>query len=117
MTELALGRKPAVMEKKGKYNIAGHFMVRTHEEGTVLQAPSQAEKGRVKERFPDTEMKILVKEGERLAELSAVQDSYSYEIANIFIGARDESEMLEKYQETMEILTFRIKKEEPVVEL
>lgn len=117
MTELALGRKPAVMEKKGKYNIAGHFMVRTQEEGTVLQAPSQAEKSRVKERFPDTEMKILVKEGERLAELSAVQDSYSYEIANIFIGARDESEMLEKYQETMEILTFRIEREKPVLEL
>lgn len=117
MTELALGRKPGVMEKKGDFNIAGHFMVRTQVEGTVLEVPSEEEKERVKKLFPQTEMKILVKKGERLAELSAVQDSYSYEIANIFIGARDELEMLERYQSTMEILTFRIEKEEKVEEI
>jgi len=117
MTELALGRKPPVMEKKGKYNIAGHFMVRTFEEGIVLQAPSEDEINQVKDQFPDTNIKILVKEGEKLSELAALQDSYSYEIANIFIGGRDESDMLEKYQKILEILTFRIEKEEPVVEL
>ena len=117
MTELALGRKPAVMEKNGRFNIAGHFMVRTSEEGTVLRVPSEEEKARVVELFPGTAMKILVARGDRLAELSALQDSYSYEIANIFIGARDESEMLEKYRQTMEILTFKIEKEERIEEI
>ncbi len=117
MTELALGRKPAVMEKRGSFNIAGHFMVRTSEEGIVLQVPSEEEKAKVIELFPETAMKILAAQGKRLAELSILQDSYSYEIANIFIGARDESEMLEKYQQIMEILTFKIEKDDRIEQI
>ncbi len=115
MVDLALGRSPSVMEKKGKYNIAGHFMVRTFENGKVIKTPSHEKIQKVKSLFPDTNMKILVQEGDCLSELAAVQDSYSYELANIFIGGRDEADLLDKYKKTLEILSFRIERDEQVV--
>ena len=62
--------------------------------------------------FPETEIKILVKEGDRLSELAAVQNSYSYELANIFAGGRDERDMLEKYHSILEMLPLKIEKME-----
>lgn len=38
---------------------------------------------------------MTVHEGDRLSELTG-QDSYSYIIANIYVGAADESELTEK---------------------
>jgi hypothetical protein len=45
--------------------------------------------------------------GQRLSELLE-QDSYSYELADVFIGAQDEDELLRKYERCLEILTFEI---------
>lgn len=112
MVDLCLGRKPPVMEKKGSYNVAGHFMVRHFEDGIVKRVPTEEEIREVEEKFPETEIKILVKEGERLSELVAVQNSYSFELANIFVGGRDEQDMLEKYQAILDVLPIRIEKPE-----
>ncbi len=114
MVDLCLGKKPRVMERNGPFSVAGHFMVRTFEEGIVSRVPSRDQINRVQELFPDTRIKILVQEGDRLSELMALQDSYSYELANIFIGGQDGSNLLEKYHRILDILTFRIQKEEYV---
>lgn len=111
MLSLALGRKPKVMEKHGKFNIAGHFMLRVFEPGTVLSVPGHEEVEQLTKRYPGTHIKIPVKPGQHLGDLQG-QDSYSYEIANILVGGRDQAEILDKYHECVNALTFEIKYDE-----
>lgn len=110
MVDLCLNRKPRVMERNGKFNQAAHFMVRTFGNGKVIRVPSPEEIKKAEQLFPETTISILVKEGDMLSELPALQDSYSYELANIFIGGKDSTDLLEKYNSILEILTFEIQK-------
>ncbi len=107
MIDLALGRKPRTMEKKGDFNLAGHFMLRTFEDGRVRKVPSEAEKGQLAAEIPGTFVKVPVKQDQFLHELQG-QDSYSYEIANVYIGGRDQTDILEKYDRCLKKLTFEI---------
>ncbi|MDZ7724899.1 MAG: ATP-grasp domain-containing protein [candidate division KSB1 bacterium] len=111
MLDLALGQKPKVMEKNGKYNLAGHFMVRTFENGVVKKVPSDDEIKALKKEQPDTRVKIPVHPGMPLSDLQG-QDSYSYEIANLFIGGRDQADIIEQYDHCLDMLTFEIEPEE-----
>jgi hypothetical protein len=54
---------------------------------------------------------VAAYEGDRLSELTN-QDSYSYELANIYVGAQDEAELIEKYQRCIRALPFEIDDEE-----
>lgn len=115
MVDLALGRKPKPMERQGSFNVAGHFMLRTVESGRVLRVPSAEAINRLKQRQPGTEVKIAVKPGQHLKDLQG-QDMYSFEIANVFIGGRDQADMLDKYDEALAVLQFDIEKDpEPVI--
>ncbi len=108
MVNLCLGQKPPVMDKKGDFNVAGHFMVRNFEDGVVKRVPNEGDTHIVEEMFPGTEVKILVSEGDRLSELPAVQNSYSYELANIFVGGKSEEDMLLKYQRISDLLPITV---------
>jgi hypothetical protein len=61
--------------------------------------------------MPGVTVDVTVKEGDRLSELIG-QDSYSYSIANIYLGAQDEAELTEKYQWCLRALPFEINDEE-----
>jgi hypothetical protein len=54
---------------------------------------------------------LHVKNGLHLGELQG-QDSYSYELANIFIGGRDQRELVKKYNQCLDGLTFDIEYDE-----
>ncbi|AGA33658.1 hypothetical protein TVNIR_1997 [Thioalkalivibrio nitratireducens DSM 14787] len=110
MVDLALGRKPKPMERQGPFNVAAHFMFRTVESGRVVRVPSPGAIERLKSRQPGTEVKIPVRPGQHLRDLQG-QDMYSYEIANVFIGGRDQSELLDKYDEALAVLQFDIEKD------
>ena len=114
MVDLALGRKPKPMEKKGRYNVAGHFMFRTFETGRIKRIPSESAIQTLARRQTDTKVKIPVKPGQHLDELQG-QDMYSYEIANVFIGGRDRMDMLDKYDEALAALQFDIEKDPETV--
>lgn len=107
MVNLALGQKPQPFHYDGKFNRAANFMLRTYEPGTVMKTPSEEEIRSLKKRFPDLEIIIRVSEGMHLTELTG-QDGYSYELANILIGGRDQQELIEKYNEIVSALTFDI---------
>ncbi len=49
---------------------------------------------------------INVRPGMRLSEL-VEQDSYSYDLAWIFVGGADTSELESRYREALELLPFR----------
>ncbi|WP_019588981.1 MULTISPECIES: acetyl-CoA carboxylase biotin carboxylase subunit family protein [unclassified Thioalkalivibrio] len=114
MVDLALGRKPRPMERNGEFNVAAHFMFRTHEAGRVRRIPSPEAITRLKTRQPGTEVKIPVKPGQHLKDLQG-QDMYSFEIANVFIGGRDRADLLDKYDEALSVLQFDIEKDSEAV--
>ena len=115
MVNLALGRKPKTLEHRGEFNRAANFMIRTFQDGTVKKTPTKDEIKILKKFIPGLEVKISVTEGTVLSEMEN-QDSYSYELANVFIGARDQRELVEKYHQCIDGLTFDIDyKEEQMI--
>lgn len=111
MLNLALGKKPKPLEYKGQFNKAANFMLRTFDNGIVTKAPTPDEIKILKKFIPGLEVKIHVKDGIHLTELKG-QDSYSFELANIFIGGRDQRELVDKYNQCVEGLTFNIEYDE-----
>lgn len=116
MLDLALGRKPSPLERAGHFNVAAHFMVRTPDAGRVTAVPDDAAIARVTEQQPGTIVKIAVEPGQHLRELQG-QDQYSFELAQVFIGARDELELVDKYQSVLAELHFGLERDrqEPVI--
>lgn len=111
MLNLALARRPKALEYKGKHRIASNFMLRTYESGRVNQVPTEEEIRSLQDKYPELALKVHVKEGMHLSELYG-QDSYSFEVANIYLGARNQEELLEKYHDCIEHLTFGIEYDE-----
>jgi biotin carboxylase len=105
--DLALGRRPDFPHRQGEFRVAAKFMLRVFEDGVVEGVPQDEDIRRLKQRLPEAMTRILTKEGERLAHL-AYQDSYSFEIAEVFLGADSQSELLAKYQTALELLPFKL---------
>ncbi|MGD2083711.1 MAG: ATP-grasp domain-containing protein [Chromatiales bacterium] len=110
--DVALGRQPDFPREEGRFAIAAKFMPRTYEDAEVRRAPTLEDITRIQERFPGTLMSIHVKEGMRLSDLPN-QDSYSFELADIFMGADDEDELIGRFYEVMDMLDFRFSAEVP----
>ncbi len=113
MLDLATGHKPKTLRYNGDFNKAANFMLRIFETGRVNKVPSKEEIERLKQEIPGLEINVRVSEGMHLDELQG-QDSYSFELANIFIGGRDQQDLVEKYDQVVAGLTFEIEYDEKV---
>jgi len=113
VVDLALGRKPKTFRKQGPWNVASHFFVRSFEPGIVARVPTRAALDRVVQRHPDARIKLEVAKGTDLTRLPN-QDSYSYELANVYLGGRDRMDLLDKYDQVLTALQFEIEGEIPV---
>jgi hypothetical protein len=107
LIDVALGKRPDFPYRQGKFRTAAKFMVRCHRDGRVMAVPNQAEVDTLRERFPETQIVIYLKAGMRLSDLRD-QDSYSYEIADLFLGADSQEELLQKYRTALAMLPFTI---------
>lgn len=107
MLRLALGRDPDLPRRQGPYQVAAKWFLRRWQDGVVRRHPTEQDIERVQREVPGTTVDVTVHEGDRLSELTG-QDSYSYIIANIYVGAADESELTEKYQQCVQALPFEI---------
>lgn len=86
-------------------------MHRTFKSGIVRKVPGKPEIDEMKKKYPDLVIKINVREGLDLGDMPAAHiDSYSYVLANIFIGAGSRNELVEKYNDIVNNLTFEIEK-------
>ncbi len=108
--DLALGRRPDFPRRRGAFPVAAKYMPRTFENGIVRRVPERADVERLLARFPAAMVRILVKPGTVLADVP-YQDSYSYELAEIFLGGRDEDELSASYEEALALLPFEIERE------
>jgi biotin carboxylase len=109
--DLALGRRPHLAQRRGRHAVAAKFMLRTFEDGTVRRVPTTADLARLRAAMPEALVRVLVKPGTVLAD-APYQDSYSFELAEIFLGADSEDALLEKHRQALELLPFDIAHEQ-----
>ncbi len=104
--ECALGRRPNFPHREGRFACAGKFFYRLWEDARVTRVPTAEEIAEIERRFPGTIIAPQVREGMRLSELPE-QDSYSYAVAYIFMGAKNQSRLLRDYDRVVRALDFR----------
>jgi hypothetical protein len=108
MVRTGLGEAPTMPAGGGPDRTAAKFMVRLYEDGVVVRAPTAEELSELALQFPDVDIQVHVEPGMRLSELPN-QDSYSYELATLFMGGPDEGELVDRYHRCLERLFFEVR--------
>jgi hypothetical protein len=89
--------------------MAAKFMVRSHEaNGVVHRIPCQEEIDKLRALMPDLKVQLLVGEGQNLSEL-VDQDSYSFELMDVFLGGESADFIEDAYKRCRDSLVFLIK--------
>lgn len=107
MVDLGLGRAPQWGRSKGDYPMAAKFMLRYYADARVTRAPDRAEIAAIEAAVPGTQLQVAVWQNMWLSELRD-QDSYSYEVATVFVGGRNQPELEAKFHACMERLPLRL---------
>ena len=95
--DLALGRHPSMPSREGRYAVAAKFFHRVFlPDALVTRAPSAGELATLEATFPDATVAVQVHEGMKLSGLPE-QDSYSYALAYVWIGAASTTSLLRTY--------------------
>lgn len=105
--EIALGQLPRPLRREGRYRVAAKYMVRATEPGVVRSVPDDQRLAEIAERFPGTRVKLHVAEGDDLADL-LFQDAYSFELADVYLGADTEIELDDRRREVVELLGIEV---------
>ncbi|MFW6307439.1 MAG: ATP-grasp domain-containing protein [Campylobacterales bacterium] len=104
--ELALGKEPDYPRDEGPHDVSIKFMMRFFEDGVVKRVPTKSEILDLEHEF-ECSIQIEVSQGERLSEMPD-QDSYSYEVAVVFMGGKSRDELEQKYAELKDRLPLEI---------
>jgi biotin carboxylase len=107
MISLALGNDPNITPKHGKYAVAAKWYHRWFTDGVVKRVPSREEIEQIERDNPGVKIDVVPSEGQQLSEMPG-QDSYSYELAHVFIGADSEDEMREKHDRALAAMPFEV---------
>ncbi len=110
MVDIALGRKPDWPRREGEFRVGAKLFIRAFERGRVTRVPGREEIERVQEKFPGTFVQSLVHEGMDLADLP-YQDSYSYKLAILYMGAENQKQLVHNFEEARRMLDFQIVEE------
>lgn len=105
MVRLALGLPPAPPYREGRHAIAAKWFLRRFSDGVVRRVPSREDIARAERAVPGALVRVTVEPGVRLSELLG-QDTYSYRLAEIYVGGGDEAELIEKYRRCVRLLPF-----------
>jgi len=100
MIDVALGRRPDYPPAAGRFRYAAKFMPRVYgkrDDAIVTRVPPRAELDELEARFPGTDIQMHLEEGMRLGDIRH-RDSYSYELATIFMGAQRRADLHEMYR-------------------
>jgi quercetin dioxygenase-like cupin family protein len=104
-TDLSLGARPRLPYREGEFACAGKFFIRAYQDAVVTRVPGPAELERVEQLMPGTNVQIIPEPGQRLSELMD-QDSYSYTLALLWIGASSPGQLQRRYERAVGILEF-----------
>jgi len=110
--DIALGRKPDYPRRRGEFKVAAKFFHRKFQDALVTRVPSAEEVRKIEAEFPGTTIRLQVKQDMMLSELPE-QDSYSFAVAHIFMGAGNQKRLLRNYRKVRKGLGFEYKFLEP----
>jgi hypothetical protein len=106
--DMALGRDPGGRGVWGPERhrglVSASFVLRTFENATVRRIPGEPDLRRLRDRFPEAFVEILVQEGERLSD--ELQDDESYRYCLLDLCARDWETLLNRFEEAKSLLPF-----------
>src|SRR5699024_10801506 len=103
---IALGEEPE-HSRNGQYAFAAKWFLRHFTDGFVRSVPSEDEIERIQQQIPGLHIEIIAQQGQWLSDLHG-QDSYSFELADVFVGAGTPEEAERMYQESKDALSFDI---------
>ncbi|MFC4350296.1 acetyl-CoA carboxylase biotin carboxylase subunit family protein [Fodinicurvata halophila] len=104
--DLGLGQRPDMPSREGDYKVGAEFFYRVFfTDATVSRVPPPEEIEAAAAKVPGTFIRSQVHEGMRLSELPE-QDSYSYAIAYIWMGASKQSTLLWNYERVLKNIHF-----------
>lgn len=112
VVDLGLGEKPRFPSRRGDYRYAAKIFARRFDDAIVRRAPTVKDIEAAQRLVPGATIMVPVRQGERLSELLD-QDSYSFQYAIVYLGARNSREMARAYKRLMKALPFEF---EPVAE-
>ncbi len=107
LVDLALGRRPNLPHREGPFSCAAKFYERAFRDAVVRRVPDRARIEEIEARFPGAAVHVLVNPGTRLSDLIR-QESYSYELAWIYMGASDEESLLADHRALVEMLDIEL---------
>jgi biotin carboxylase len=110
MVKVALGETPSAAGE-GPYAISARWYLRRFTDGVLLRGPAEDEIAAVERDLDGVRVYRKAPDGVRLSE-QRYADSYSYELAEIIVGADDEDAMTEKYERCVAVLRFEFAEEE-----
>jgi biotin carboxylase len=103
--DVALGKRPRMPHRQGRFAVAAKCNVVHHEDAVVTAVPCAEDVARLQEKFPETVFKPEVEPGDRLSEL-VHQDSYQYIVGVLYLGADDREQLAQRYQACLDLLPF-----------
>lgn len=104
--DLALGKSPDMPWRHGEFAVAGKFFYRVFfVDATVTRVPSAEEIAALEQAYPGTRIALQVDAGTRLSSLPE-QDSYSFALAYVWMGADSDDALEANYARLAEQLHF-----------
>ena len=104
--DLALDKRPLIPSGKGKHDFAAAIFYREFQDAIVENVPDDATIKQIQQTFPDTVVQLDVEKGMRLSDLPE-QDSYSFICALIYMGSKNQQELLANYKTLLKKMDFR----------
>lgn len=107
LLRLSLGLEPLIHPGQGRYRVAAKCFLRHFTDGIIRRHPSEEEIAAIERLVPATTIDLSAHTGDRLSQMHG-QDSYSYQLASIYIGAEDEAELMMKFDQVVTALPYEI---------
>lgn len=105
--QVALGRRPRMPYRQGNFRHAATFFLRHYRDARVISVPDPETIAAIERDFPGTVIQLQVEPGMRLSDLFE-QDSYSYALALIYMGASNRRALLQRYRDVIARLDFEL---------
>ncbi|MDZ7785375.1 MAG: ATP-grasp domain-containing protein [Halioglobus sp.] len=105
MLDVALGNPVDMPGRQGRFNCAAACFLRHYADAVVRHAPDEATIARLQDEIPGTVIEPHVEVGMQLSQM-VDQDSYSYIVALIYLGASNPKELMRRYRYCIEQLGY-----------
>jgi hypothetical protein len=105
--KLAVEETPNWSRRAGRFSIAVRAFHRHFTDAIVRRVPSAEDLLQVANRFPDAQVEVKVREGQRLGDGSH-EDSYSARLCEIVMGGNSEVTLLSDIETIEEMLRFEL---------